>query len=446
MVQLDRPLTNAERIPPVALEEEERICSALLLNPDLIAAIAHVLKPSHFYSSTHAVIYQACLELYNKQQPVDMITVGRHLTDNKQIQDIGGQGTLVKLVANFDMATHVDLYAQTVIEKYQRREGGRIGQMIQDISANAIDWQEGRKRIESLFFEFTQESTQTELVHIREVVTGEFSRVERLASGEAPPGLSCGFYDLDGMTQGFHKGDLVIVAGRPSMGKTSIIMNASTNIAKLHDVPVAIFSLEMSKEQLVNRLVSTESKIPSQRLNTGRIQDSEWDKLGNGFSKLSSLPIYIDDSVNLTVPGMRTKLMRLKQQSGLGMVVLDYLQLMEGGSDNRVQELSKITRSLKGLARELNVPVVALSQLSRGVESRQNKRPMMSDLRESGAIEQDADLIMMLYRDEYYNPDTTDKGIAEVIIAKHRNGPVGTVKLLFQPEFTEFRNLMHHDV
>jgi replicative DNA helicase len=258
------------------------------------------------------------------------------------------------------------------------------------------------------------------------------------------PGISCGFYDLDAMTQGFQRSDLIITAGRPSMGKTSFVLNIARNIAAFHKLPVAVFSLEMSKEQLVYRLLSSEVKIESGRLRAGRINQNEWEPLGHAISILSQLPVFIDDTPNISVNEMRSKARRLQAEQGgaLGLILIDYLQLMENsGSENRVQELSRITRALKGLARELNVPVIALSQLSRGVEARTNKRPMMSDLRESGSIEQDADVIIMLYRDDYYNPDTPDRGIAEIIITKHRNGPVGTVKMLFEPQFTLFRNL-----
>jgi replicative DNA helicase len=246
------------------------------------------------------------------------------------------------------------------------------------------------------------------------------------------------------MTQGFQRSDLIIVAGRPAMGKTSFVLNIARNIASYHKLPVAVFSLEMSKEQLVQRLLSAEVRIESNRLRAGRITAQEWEPLGHSISTLSQMPIFIDDAPGISVAEIRSRLRRLQAEQGgaLGLVLIDYLQLMEGkGNDNRVQALSNITRGLKGLARELSVPVIALSQLSRGVESRTDKRPMMSDLRESGAIEQDADLIMMLYRDEYYNPDSPDRGIAEVIISKHRNGPVGSVKLLFEPQFTQFRNL-----
>ena len=276
------------------------------------------------------------------------------------------------------------------------------------------------------------------------VLLSTFEEIEGRSQGAATAGLPVGFRDLDAMTQGLQRSDLVIIAARPAMGKTAITLNMARNMARQHDLPVCVFSLEMSKEQLAYRLLAMEAGIENTRLRTGRLHDDEWPLLGQGIHELAKLPIFIDDSATIGVLEMRSLCRRLVAETGreLGMVVIDYLQLMDAsGSDNRVQELSRITRGLKAMARELNVPVVALSQLSRGVESRTNKRPMLSDLRESGSIEQDADLVMMIYRDEYYNPDTPDRGITELIISKHRHGPVGTVKLLFEPQFTRFRSV-----
>jgi replicative DNA helicase len=277
-----------------------------------------------------------------------------------------------------------------------------------------------------------------------EILPRTFEEIETSALGTAVAGIPVNFYDLDAMTQGLQRSDLIIVAGRPAMGKTSIVLNIAKNVAQLHNLPVAVFSLEMSKEQLTYRLLSMEVGIESGRLRTGRLQQEEWPLLGNGINSLVSLPLYIDDKPKTSVLEMRSLCRRLMAEQGkeLGLIVIDYLQLMEGSTpDNREQEISRITRALKGMARELNVPVIALSQLSRGVESRFNKRPMLSDLGESGSIEQDADLVLMIYRDEYYNPETPERGITEVIVTKHRNGPVGTCKLLFEPQFTRFRNL-----
>ncbi len=277
-----------------------------------------------------------------------------------------------------------------------------------------------------------------------EILTSTFNDIESCSRGSPVSGIPVNFYDLDAITQGLQRSDLIIVAGRPAMGKTSFVLDIAKNVAQLHQLPVAVFSLEMSKEQLNYRLLSMEAGIESGRLRTGRLQPEEWPLLGNAISSLSQLPLFLDDKPNAGVLEMRTICRRLIAETGneLGLVIIDYLQLMEGLTpDNREQEISRITWGLKGMARELNVPVIAMSQLSPGVEARTNKRPMLSDLRESGSIEQDADLVLMIYRDEYYNPDTADRGITEVIVTKHRNGPVGTVKLLFEPQFTRFRNL-----
>jgi replicative DNA helicase len=282
------------------------------------------------------------------------------------------------------------------------------------------------------------------LSHTTEILTRTFEEIETRSLGTAVACIPVNFYDLDALTQGLQRSDLIIVAGRPAMGKTSFVINVAKNVAQLHNLPVAVFSLEMNKEQLTYSLLSMEVGIESGRLRTGRLQQDEWPLLGKGISSLGALPLYINDKPNAGLLEMRSMCRGLMAETGkeLGLVIIDYLQLMEGSTpDNREQEISRITRGLKGMARELNVPVIALSQLSRSVEARTNKRPMLSDLRESGSIEQDADLVLMIYRDEYYNPETPDRGITEVIVTKHRNGPVGTCKLLFEPEFTRFRNL-----
>ncbi|MGC8713901.1 MAG: replicative DNA helicase, partial [Leptodesmis sp.] len=384
------------------------------------------------------------LALQNQGLPTDLMSVMTWLRDRGLLDKVGGQTKLIQLIDRTVSAVNIDQYAQLVMDKYMRRKliqvGGEISQLGYDTSR---DLEQVLDLSEQKIFNVTQDRPQQGLAATADILTHTFSDIESRSLGMVLPGLSCGYYDLDAMTQGFQRSDLIIVAGRPSMGKTSFVMNIARNIAAFHKLPVAIFSLEMSKEQLVQRLLASEVRIESGRLRSGRVSQQEWEPLGHAISALSQLPIFIDDTPNISVNEMRSKSRRLQAEQGgaLGLILLDYLQLMEGGGDNRVQELSKVTRSLKALARELSVPVIALSQLSRSVESRTNKRPMMSDLRESGAIEQDADLIMMLYREEYYIPDTPDRGIAEVIIAKHRNGPTGTVKLLFESQFTQFRNL-----
>lgn len=434
----------SDRLPPQNVEAEEAILGGILLDPEAIGRVMEILSPEAFYIATHRDIYRAALDLHSRGQPTDLITVTLWLRDHNKLDRVGGQVRLAQLVDRTVSAANIDQYATLVMDKYTRRTliqaGGEIAQLGYDTTIpleNVLDQAEQR------LFGITQVRPQGGLTATADILIDTFSEIEQRSLGVVLPGVPCGFYDLDAMTQGFQRSDLIIAAGRPSMGKTSFVLNMARNIAALQKLPVAIYSLEMSKLQLVYRLLSSEVEMESSRLRTGRIAQNEWEKLGHAISMLSQMPIFIDDTPNISVTEMRSKCRRLQAEQGgaLGLILIDYLQLMEGGSDNRVQELSKITRSLKGLARELNAPIIALSQLSRGVESRTNKRPMMSDLRESGSIEQDADLIMMLYREEYYEPDTPDRGIAEVIVTKHRNGPTGTVKLLFEPQFTRFRNL-----
>ncbi|NJN90685.1 MAG: replicative DNA helicase [Leptolyngbyaceae cyanobacterium SL_5_14] len=435
----------SDRLPPQNIDAEEAILGGVLLDPEAISRVSELLRPEAFYISAHQEIYRATLALQGQGRPTDLMSVTSWLYDHGLLDKIGGQSRLAQLVDRTISAINIDQYAQLVTDKYLRRKliqaGGEVAQLGYETDTpleKVLDQSEQK------IFGITQSRPQQSLVATADILTSTFSDIESRSLGMVLPGIPCGFYDLDAMTQGFQRSDLIIAAGRPSMGKTSFVLNIARNIAAFHKLPVAVFSLEMSKEQLVYRLLSSEVEIESGRLRAGRISQNEWEPLGHAISALSQLPVFIDDTPNISVTEMRSKARRLQAEQGgaLGLVLIDYLQLMEGsGSENRVQELSRVTRALKGLARELSVPVIALSQLSRGVESRTNKRPMMSDLRESGSIEQDADLIIMLYRDEYYNPDTPDRGIAEIIITKHRNGPVGTVKLLFEPQFTRFRNL-----
>jgi replicative DNA helicase len=435
----------SDRLPPQNIDAEEAILGGILLDPEAINRVIDILRPEAFYISAHQEIYRTAVTLHSQGKPTDLMSLTSWLQDHSLLEKVGGQSRLAQLVDRTISAVNIDQYASLVMDKYLRRKliqvGTEIAQLGYETNSELVKILD---QSEQKVFSITQDRPQEGLVPTSDILTDTFSDIESRSLGMVMPGIACGFYDLDAMTQGFQRSDLVIVAGRPSMGKTSFVLNIARNISAFHKLPVAVFSLEMSKEQLVYRLLSSESRIESGRLRSGRISQTEWEPLGHAISTLSQLNVYIDDTPDISVTEMRSKARRLQAENGkpLGLVLIDYLQLMEGsGSENRVQELSKVTRGLKGLARELGVPVIALSQLSRGVESRTNKRPMMSDLRESGSIEQDADLIMMIYRDEYYNPDTPDRGIAEVIITKHRNGPVGTVKLLFEPQFTCFRNL-----
>lgn len=435
----------SDRFPPQNIDAEEAILGGVLLDPEAIGRVLEILRPEAFYINAHQEIYRAAIALQSLGRPTDLMSVTSWLHDHGSLEKIGGQSRLAELVDRTISAVNIDQYAQLVMEKYLRRKLIQVGTEVAQLGYETnTPLEKILDQSEQKIFNITQARPQQSLVATSDILTTTFSDIENRSLGLVLPGISCGFYDLDAMTQGFQRSDLIIAAGRPSMGKTSFVLNIARNIAAFHKLPIAIFSLEMSKEQLVYRLLSSEAQVESGRLRSGRISQTEWEPLGHAISVLSQLPVFIDDTPNISVTEMRSKSRRLQAEQGgaLGLILIDYLQLMEGsGSDNRVQELSKVTRALKGLARELQVPIIALSQLSRGVESRTNKRPMMSDLRESGSIEQDADLVMMLYRDEYYNPDTPDRGIAEVIITKHRNGPVGTVKLLFEPQFTRFRNL-----
>ncbi len=430
-------------LPPQNVEAEESILGGILIDSKAMSRVVDYLLPDAFYIKAHQDIYRAALALHNQGKPTDFMTVSTWLQDHHLLDSIGGPSRIGQIVDRTISAANIDRYAELVMDKYLRRQlitaGGEIVELAYDTTQQLeIVFDEAEKKI----FRLTQKRPQEGLIPLGETLQNTFSEIEKLQETTTLPGIETSFYDLDAKTAGFQPSDLIIIAGRPSMGKTSFALNIAHNIAK-QNLPVAIFSLEMSKEQLAQRLLSNEANIESNRIRAGRLSQNDLDKVVMAMDNLLSLPMYIDDSANVTVSQMRSQVRKLQteQKQPLGLVLIDYLQLMEGGGDNRVQELSKITRSLKGLAREINAPVIALSQLSRAVESRNNKRPMMSDLRESGSIEQDADLIIMLYRDEYYNPDSAKRGVAEAIITKHRNGPTGTVELLFQPEFTKFLNL-----
>jgi replicative DNA helicase len=430
--------------PPQNIDAEESILGAILLHPSSINDVADILSKETFSIVSHQEIYNACLILYSQGDPTDLVTVTTWLSDHNILEKIGGQAKLAQLVERTVSSANIDLYALLLVDKWMRRKLIQAGHEVSELGYDTTtELPQILDKAEQNIFNLTQERPQQGLTPVSSTLIQTFETIETYQQGLAIPGLPCGFYDLDAMTSGFQPSDLIIIAGRPSMGKTAFAIGIAQNISRSHRLPIAIFSLEMSKQQLVQRMLSSESGIESIRLRSGRISPSEWEPLSRAIGNLSELPMFIDDTPNPTVTEIRSKCRRLRSEQGnLGLVLLDYLQLMEGSSpDNRVQELARITRGLKGLARELNVPVIALSQLSRNLESRTNKRPIMSDLRESGSIEQDADLVIMLYREEYYVPDTCDRGIAEVIITKHRNGPTGTVKLLFDSHITRFKNI-----
>jgi replicative DNA helicase len=425
------------------VEAEQAVLGGILLDPEAIGRVAEMLQPESFSLRSHQTIYKAVLTLHSEGKPTDLMTVTFWLADQKLLDKAGGQLGLTQLVDRTVSAVNIDQYAKLILDKKTRRDlvssAYKIIELAEDTSQ---ELETVIQKSEEQIANISQGKSQQDLVSIGETLIDTFQEIEDRSESKIPPGVPCGFYDLDAMTGGFQRSDLIIVAGRPSMGKTALAVQFGFKIAK-KGLPVAVFSLEMSKGQLVQRLLAGEAKIESTRLRSGNIQQDEWEPLTEAISKLAELPIFIDDTSNPTVNEIKKKAQKLQAENDgkLGLILIDYLQLMDGGSDNRVQELSRITRGLKGMAKDLNVPVIVLSQLNRSVEQRTNKRPMMSDLRESGSTEQDADLIMMIYRDDYYNPNSSEAGVAEIILTKHRNGPTGTVKLLFDSQFTQFKNM-----
>jgi replicative DNA helicase len=436
---------HIDRLPPQSLEAEQAVLGALLVSGDGVSRIVDVLEPGQFYRKAHQIIYEAMVELYSANEPIDIVTVSQALKDDGKLELVGGRQYITDLSTSVATTANLEYYAKFVQEKSMMRSLIQAGTEIVANCYEETDAAIALDNAERLIFQLSQKRNMASLVHIKNIVETSFQQIEaRYENRDMLSGVPSGFYDLDAMTSGFQKNDLVIIAARPSMGKTAFVLNVAQAAGVEAGVPVAIFSLEMSKESLVQRMLCAEAKIDSNRLRTGHLHTNDWTHLAMAMGRLGESPVYIDDSAVVNVLDIRAKCRRLKAEAkGLGMIIIDYIQLMQGrkgGTDNRVQEVSEISRGLKTLARELECPVLALSQLSRAVEARQNKRPMLSDLRESGSIEQDADLVMFIYRDEYYNPESEKRGEAEIIIAKQRNGPVGTVDLLYQGSITRFLN------
>ena len=436
--------TSIERIPPQSIEAEQAVLGSILVSPDSIARVVDVLKPEYFYRKSHQLIFAAIVDLFDKNEPIDLVTVSQFLKDQSKLDMVGGRQYLTDLAMSVATTANVEYYAKSVNEKALLRNLIKAGTEIVATCYEEVDGDIAMDKAERLVFGLAQGRDMQQLVPIREIVNESFARIEkRYEQRDSLSGLPSGFYDLDVMTSGWQKSDLIIVAARPSMGKTALTLNLAHHAAVECGVPVAIFSLEMSKEQLVQRLLCSEARIDANKLRTGFLQTNDWTALANAMGRLGESPLYVDDSPVVSAMDIRAKCRRLKQEKkDLGLIIIDYIQLMQGrkATDNRVQEVSEISRGLKTLARELDTPVIALSQLSRAVESRQNKRPMLSDLRESGSIEQDADIVMFIYRDDYYNQESEKRGEAELIIAKQRNGPVGTCELLYQASITRFLN------
>lgn len=438
---------SIHKVPPQNLEAEQSILGGILLDNQALNPVLEIMDQSDFYSDAHRKIFTAILELNNRNEPADLITLSNIMKDQKKLDQVGGVSYLASLVDNVGSAANIAYYAKIVKEKsILRRLIGTATEIINSSYETATDVDQMLDQAEHAIFDISENKIRPSFSPIREVIKDSFKNIERLyANKELITGVATGFDKLDDITTGLQKSELIIIAGRPSMGKTAFALNIAQYAALETNVPVAIFSLEMSKEQLTLRMLSAESRVDSQRLRKGFLGETDWPKLTAAAGRLSDAPIYIDDTPAITVIEMKAKARRLKTEAGLGLIILDYLQLMRGSAyrDSREQEISEISRSLKALAKEISVPVIAISQLNRKVEDRTNRRPMMADLRESGAIEQDADLIAFIYRDELYNKseDNPEKGIAEIIIGKQRNGPTGTVKLAFQEKYTRFENL-----
>ncbi|MBB6454445.1 replicative DNA helicase [Salirhabdus euzebyi] len=438
-----------DRTPPHNIEAEQAVLGAIFLEPQAIVAASELLLPDDFYRASHQKIYEIMLTLSDKGEPIDLVTVTTILSNKKMLDDVGGVSYLSDLANSVPTAANIEYYARIVEEKSTLR---RLITAATNIVKTGFSEEEELDYVlneaEKSILEVSHKNNSGAFKNIKDVLIEVYDNIEQLHHSKADvTGIPTGFKDLDRITSGFQRNDLIIIAARPSVGKTAFALNIAQNVSIHAQENIAIFSLEMGADQLVMRMLCAEGNIDAQRLRTGKLEAEDWGKLTMAMGSLSNAGIFIDDTPGIRVNDIRAKCRRLKQEHGLGMILIDYLQLIQGsgrGGENRQQEVSEISRQLKGLARELNVPLIALSQLSRGVEQRQDKRPMMSDLRESGSIEQDADIVGFLYRDDYYNKEESEKqNIIEIIIAKQRNGPVGNVELAFVKEYNKFVNLDH---
>ncbi|MGX6445945.1 replicative DNA helicase [Neobacillus sp. K501] len=436
----------ADRLPPQNIEAEQAVLGAIFLEPSSLTTASELLIPEDFYRAAHQKIFHVMMKLNDEGKAVDLVTVTEELAATKLIEDIGGVSYLSSLAGSVPTAANIEYYAKIVNEKSLLRK------LIRTATNIATDGYAREDEVDALLseaekniMEVAQRKNVGAFHNIKDVLVRTYDNIEVMHQRVGDiTGLETGFIDLDRMTAGFQRNDLIIVGARPSVGKTAFALNIAQNVAQKTGENIAIFSLEMGAEQLVMRLLCAEGNIDAQRLRTGSLTDDDWGKLTMAMGSLSNTGIFIDDTPGVRISDIQSKCRRLKQEHGLGMILIDYLQLILGSGrsgENRQQEVSEISRSLKQLARELQVPVIALSQLSRGVEQRQDKRPMMSDIRESGSIEQDADIVAFLYRDDYYDKESENKNIIEIIIAKQRNGPVGTVQLAFVKEYNKFVNL-----
>jgi replicative DNA helicase len=443
---------GAARVPPHDLDAERAVIGAMLVSETAVAVVAERLAAEDFYSEVHRIIYGAMMRLYSRGEPIDQLTLTNELRSVNEFERIGGRPYVFQIVESVPTAANAGRYADIVRGKALLRAIIDVGSRItEDAFREPEDVSEALDSAEQLVYGVSNRTLRERLAPVSELAPGALEMIQRLYEQEGEvTGVETGFEDLDRLTTGFHKSDLIILAARPAMGKTALSLNAIWHASGEKKMPVAIFSLEMSKEQLVQRLISQTTRIPAQALRSGNVKAEDWPKLVRGVAEVSRAPIWIDDTAGVTLMEIRAKVRRLASQLNvagempLSLVVVDYLQLMVGQgnrAENRQQEIAEISRGLKVLARDLDVPVLAIAQLSRAVEARHDKRPLLSDLRDSGAIEQDADMVMFLYRDEYYNSESDDKGIAEVIVGKHRNGPTGKVQLAWMEQYTKFASL-----
>lgn len=433
---------NPSKVPPYNIEAEQSVLGSMLLSKEAIYVAVERLKSEDFYKEAHRKLFECIVELHENREPVDLITVTESLRNKKILEEVGGVTYLTTLTEIVPTPSNIAEYCKIVEEKALLR---KLIEAASNILSSAYEPKEDVEEIldeaERKIFNIVQKRRVENFYHVKDLLLSTFERIEKLYHTKGGiTGVPTGFPDLDSMTSGLQPSDLIIVAARPSMGKTAFALNIAQNAAIRYKIPVAIFSLEMSKEQVVQRMLCAESNVDSHKLRTGKLEEEDWPRLARAMGPLSEAPIYIDDTPGITSLEIRAKARRLKAEKGLGLVVIDYLQLIssKGQSETRQQEISEISRSLKAMARELNVPVLALSQLSRAPDARADHRPVLSDLRESGSLEQDSDLVAFLYRENYYNPDTDKKNIVEVIIAKQRNGPTGKVELLWLSQYTKF--------
>lgn len=434
------------KVPPHDLDAEQAVIGSMLTDKDAVIEAIEVLKPEDFYREDNKAIYEAILNLYNKAEPIDVITVKAELTSLNKFEAVGGLEYLSMLPEMVPTTANVEKYVRIVEEKSMLRTLIKTANELIELGYGETEEVEAiMDSAEKKIFDIIQNRNKKGYSELKDILVEAYSEIEKLYNlKQHITGIPTGFADLDYKTAGLHPSELILIAARPSMGKSALALNIATHSAINAKVPVVIFNLEMSKTQLVNRMLCSEAMVDSNRIRTGRIEEEDWLKLASSLGPLSEAPIYIDDTPGISIMEIRAKCRKLKLEKNIGLVIIDYLQLIQGTgkkSNSREQEISEISRSLKILAKELDIPVVALSQLSRAVEQRQDHRPMLSDLRESGAIEQDADIVMFLYRDDYYNPESEKKNIAELIISKHRSGSTGTIELLWLGDYTKFANI-----